>query len=221
MKAAEEMSWVLRQATGLAKAPFVAEFVKMLVESGERVVLYGWHREVYAIWKEKLKDFKPAFYTGTESDVQKYESRRRFLDGETPILIMSLRSGAGLDGLQGKCRTVVFGELDWSPGVHEQCIGRVYRDGQEEPVIAYYLISDQGSDPVVSDVLDLKRQQITGIRDPNAALLEKSDIGSGNMKKLAESFLKQRGIELPVSPEYSGPPQLELVKPPGEPEELV
>ncbi len=47
MKASEELSYLLRQATGIAKAPYVASFVRLLVESGERVVLYGWHREVY------------------------------------------------------------------------------------------------------------------------------------------------------------------------------
>jgi hypothetical protein len=47
---------LLRQATGIAKAPFVADFVRLLVESGEKVLLYGWHREVYSIWRDKLKD---------------------------------------------------------------------------------------------------------------------------------------------------------------------
>src|SRR5579884_3848269 len=43
---------------------------------------------------------------------------------------MSLRSGAGLDGLQEDCTVGVFGELDWSPEQHRQCIGRLDRDGQ-------------------------------------------------------------------------------------------
>jgi len=122
MHAAEELSNKLRQATGIAKAPYVAEFVRLLIESGEKVVLYGWHREVYALWQTMLKDFKPALYTGSESTAHKEESKRRFVDGETPLIMISLRSGAGLDGLQHVCRTVVFGELDWAPGVHEQCL---------------------------------------------------------------------------------------------------
>lgn len=42
-------------------------------------------------------------------------------------VIMSLRSGAGVDGLQKHSRVAVFGERDWSPQVHEQCIGRIRR----------------------------------------------------------------------------------------------
>jgi SNF2 family DNA or RNA helicase len=87
----------------------------------------------------------------------------------------------------------VFGELDWSPGVHEQCIGRVHRDGQTEKVVAYYLVSDRGSDPVVADVLGLKRAQIEGVRDPDASLIEKLETGGGHARRLAEAYLSKCG----------------------------
>jgi SNF2 family DNA or RNA helicase len=196
MMAAEQLSNVLRQATGLAKAPYVADFVRMLVESGESVLLYGWHHEVYGIWQAKLKDLDPAMYTGKQSTAQKAESYRKFVNGESKILIMSLRAGAGLDGLQHICRTVVFGELDWSPGVHDQCMGRSHRDGQLHPVMAYYLLSEYGSDPIIADVLGVKRSQMQGIRDPNASLIERSNAGGHSSKKLAEAFMKQRGLEV-------------------------
>ena len=122
MNAAGKFDSLMRQATGIAKAPYVAEFVKLLLDSEDRIVLFGWHREVYNIWLERLKEFDPVLYTGTESVNQKTDAKDAFLSGKSRILIMSLRSGAGVDGLQGSCRTAVFGELDWSPGVHEQCL---------------------------------------------------------------------------------------------------
>jgi SNF2 family DNA or RNA helicase len=194
MQASETLDAILRQATGIAKAPYVADFVRLLVESGERVVLYGWHREVYGIWQDRLRDLDPVMYTGSESSSQKDEARRRFVEKESPVMLMSLRAGAGLDGLQHTSRTIVFGELDWSPGVHEQCIGRVHRDGQREPVVAYFLIAEHGSDPVMADVLGLKKQQIDGLRDPYADLVERLETGGANVKKLAEEYLRQRGI---------------------------
>lgn len=192
LQASGELSWRLRQATGISKAPFVAEFVRMLVENGERVLLYGWHHEVYSIWRERLKEYSPAIFTGQESPTQKEAEAQRFKSGQTPILIMSLRAGAGLDGLQHCCRTVVFGELDWSPGVHEQACGRVHRDGQTDPVMAYFLVSDSGSDPVVADVLGIKRDQMEGIRDPQASLMERLETDENRVRRLAESFLKNR-----------------------------
>lgn len=119
-QAARELDIMVRQATGVSKAKAVAQFVRMLVEAGEQVLLLGWHRACYDIWLEELADLAPAMYTGSETSVHKDREKARFLSGETPVLIMSLRSGAGIDGLQDCCSVVVFGELDWSPGIHQQ-----------------------------------------------------------------------------------------------------
>lgn len=189
MQASEELSGLVRQATGIAKAPYVAAFVRMLVESGKKVVIWGWHRAVYDLWMDALKDLKPVLYTGSESASQKEAARLAFVDGDAKILVMSLRSGAGLDGLQGVCDTGVFGELDWSPGVHEQCGGRIHRDGQKNPVFLYFLIADEGSDPIVSDVLGLKKAQSDGVMGDDDALLESS---GANIKALAQLYLERK-----------------------------
>lgn len=191
-QASGELDWRLRQATGIAKAPHVAAFVRMLVESGERVLLYGWHREVYSIWADRLATCGVVFYTGTESASQKDAAFDAFTAGDARVMVMSLRAGAGLDGLQHSCRTVVFGELDWSPGVHDQAAGRVHRDGQTDPVMAYYLLSETGSDPVVADVLGIKRVQSDGIQNPSASLLEDLVVDDDRLRRLAESVLARR-----------------------------
>ena len=190
--ASGQFDMVMRQATGLAKAPYVAEFVRMLVEQGEAVVVFGWHRDVYDVWAEKLKDLNPVWFTGSETAAQKEKTKQAFVAGESKVLFMSLRSGAGIDGLQDVCRTVVFGELDWSPGVHEQCVGRIYRDGQPEPVMAYFLIADDGADPFIADVLGLKRQQIEGIRTPEGDLAERVSGRSKQLHELAAAYLGQQ-----------------------------
>jgi SNF2 family DNA or RNA helicase len=189
---------IMRQATGIAKAAFVADFVRMIVESGEPVVLFGWHHAVYEIWMQKLKDLKPVLYTGQETAVQKDEAKRKFCSKESPILIMSLRAGAGLDGLQYVCRTAVVGELDWSSGVLEQDFGRIARDGQKDPVTGYILLAEDGSDPIMADVLGVKKQQIDGIRDPDRDIIEKIQGSQSNhVKKLAQYYLDKLGVKIP------------------------
>lgn len=190
-EAAREFDMRMRQATGIAKAPFVAAFVKMLVESGEQVVLTGWHRAVYDVWKERI-GHPISMFTGTESAAQKQRETERFLKRETNVFVMSLRAGAGLDGLQEVCSTIVHGELDWSPGVHEQCRGRLFRDGQMNGVMEYYLISDGGSDPVVSDVLGLKKSQLSGIINPGQSGLEAQADAVARVKLLAQEYLRKK-----------------------------
>lgn len=200
MQASGRFESLMRQATGIAKAPYVAEFVRILVESGQPVVLFGWHRAVYDMWAEKLSDLHPVFYTGEESATQKEAARTAFISGESKLMIMSLRSGAGVDGLQQVCSTVVFGELDWSPGVHEQCIGRIARDGQEQPTMAYFLTSTEGADPIMVDVLGVKREQIEGVRNPGQGLVERVDTGEDALRRLASEFLHGLGITAPSAP---------------------
>jgi SNF2 family DNA or RNA helicase len=184
----------LRQWTGIAKAPAVAAFVSDMIEStGEPVLLAGWHHAVYEIWKEKLASLNPAFYTGIESGKAKDEAARKLISGETKLLIMSLRSGQGLDGLQGVCRRVVYGELDWAPPVHQQLTGRVHRDGQQETTMEYWAISDEGSDPVILDTLGVKRWQSDAVIDPKGERVLEVQSDPGAIKKLAEEYLRKRG----------------------------
>ena len=199
MQASEQFNNILRQATGIAKAPYVADFVRLLVESGEKVVLCGWHREVYSIWLSKLRDLAPIMYTGSETPTEKLQAKSAFTTGESQILILSLRSGAGLDGLQEAASSIVFGELDWSPGVHEQCIGRLHRDGQPKSVVAYFLVAEDGADPVMAETLGLKREQIEGIRNPDQDFIEKLERGGDRMKKLAEFYLRRIATQDPVT----------------------
>lgn len=190
-RAAGEFDWKMRRATGLAKAPFVADFVHLLCETDEQVVLFGWHRDVYEIWESKLAPLSPAFFTGTESPAQKRRSRDAFLDGEARVMVMSLRAGSGLDGLQEASHLAVFGELDWSPGMHEQCIGRLQRDGQEEPVVAYFLVSDSGSDPVMAEVLNVKRMQSEPILEPDTKMFTAAST-TDRVRMLALDVLSRR-----------------------------
>jgi SNF2 family DNA or RNA helicase len=169
----------------------VARYIRILLENDIPVLLMGWHRDVYEIWLDELSDLKPAMYTGSESEKQKNDSVQRFVSGETNLFIMSLRSGAGLDGLQFRCSTVVFGELDWSPKVHEQIIGRLYREGQQEQITAIYLNTDEGSDPPMVEVLGVKQFQSTGIIDPGKQLETKFSDKS-RIQALAEQFLNNK-----------------------------
>lgn len=198
-KAARDFDMLLRKITGVAKAPHVAAFVRILLEAGQPVVLCGWHREVYDIWLRELSRFRPVMFTGSETPGQKAAAKRAFCSGESNLFIMSLRSGAGLDGLQHRCRTIVFGELDWSPQVHAQCNGRLRRPGQTHQVDAIYLHADDGSDPGIIAALGLKASQSQGITDPLAAPADQHSDAT-RIQRLAELYLAGRSAEAAPPP---------------------
>ena len=204
MQSSQQFEMRMRQATGIAKAPYVAEFVRLLLESEEKILVYCWHREVYSILNDALKDLKPVMYTGTELPTQKNWSFEQFTKNDARIMLMSLRAGAGLDGLQEVCDVAVFAELDWSPAQIEQDIGRLARDREVErqgAVVAYFLLSEEGSDPYMCDALGIKKQQSDFVRDPNRPFVEQLQVDPNHIKNLASEYLKKtagRGARHPV-----------------------
>ena len=198
-KSSRELDWKLRQATGIAKARPVAEFVKMVLDEEEKVILTGWHRDYYDIVMKELKQFNPVMFTGSESPKQKEEALDEFINGDSRVFVISLRSGAGIDGLQKVCNTIIHGELDWSPHVHDQLNARLDRDGQVKHVQAYYLMVSDGSDPFVIQTLNIKRSQHDGLiegKDGEVDILE-STVDTDRIKKMAEQYLKSIGEEIP------------------------
>jgi SNF2 family DNA or RNA helicase len=189
-RAGRELDLLMRHATGVSKAYSVAQYAKILLEADVPFILVGWHRDVYDIWLRELARYSPAMYTGSETDRQKAEAVRRFVEGETNVFIMSLRSGAGLDGLQYRCSTVLIGELDWSPKVHEQIIGRLDREGQKEQITVIYLNTDEGSDPPMVELLGLKSSQASGIVDPGRQF-EPKHSDKSRIQALAQMFLSK------------------------------
>ena len=190
-QAARELDVKMRHITGVAKAKPVAAYVKLLLREKKKVLLAGWHRDVYDMWRYALDDYDPVMYTGSESQAGKDRNVQRFVQGDSRVMMISLRSGAGLDGLQKVCSDVVFGELDWSPKVHYQLIGRLRRPGQLHQVTGHYLHVNGGSDPVLMGMLGVKEDQSRGILDPGQGLRQ-VEFDAGRIKILAKALLGEQ-----------------------------
>jgi SNF2 family DNA or RNA helicase len=154
-----------RRATGLAKVDGIAAFLATLLEAGEPVLAAVYHHDVVDALCERLAQWNPVCYTGRESSKEKNASKRGFIESESDLMFVSLRSTQGIDGLQKRARIGVVCELDWSPAIHAQFEDRLWRDGQTEHVLIYYLVSSVGSDPDMQAKLGLKIGQAKGILD--------------------------------------------------------
>lgn len=153
-----------RLATGLAKVESVSEFVSGLLDVGERVVLFAHHHEVFDAYAKHFSKYRPVFITGRDTEDARTASVTSFRTGATPLVVMSSRSSAGIDGLQEQGTACVFGEIDWSPSVHSQCHSRLKRLGAAGRTMnAYALVCRSSYDIVISDALRSKSQQIDGV----------------------------------------------------------
>lgn len=186
-QAARELDMYPRRV--LAKARHVAAFCKILLEAKTPIILGGWHRDVYDIWLKELAPFNPMLYTGSETPKEKDKVEHAFMRGDTDCIIMSLRSGAGLDGLQHRCSTVVHGELDWSREVHKQLAGRLRPHARTEPITKIYIVANGGSDPCVASVQGLKASQAHGIINAGKGVLQAATTDESRLKMLAQMYL--------------------------------
>ena len=178
-----------RQATGVAKAPFVAAFVRALLDNGEKVLLFAHHHAVMDIYKKELAGYHPAFLTGRETTKQKDDAVERFMEGKTNLCVISLRAASGLNLQRASC--VVFGELDWSPAVHSQAEDRAHRMGQKDSILCYYLVAPQGSDRDMQDALGLKVSQFVALMGDKTPELSSVQDAQQAAKAHIEKMLSQ------------------------------
>lgn len=145
----------------------------------DRIDFLGWHRAVYDLWLDSLKAFRPVLYTGSESPKQKQAALDAF---KTPTDEGACKRSPGV-----QCSASSTGP----PQVHEQAIGRLRRDGMDatEPPLAYYLLADDGSDPAIAEVLQVKRQQSESLVSPDGRLFDNAVADTSRSRMLAEAVL--------------------------------
>ncbi len=191
----EQISQRERQATGIAKAPYVAAFVRALTEGGERVLLFAHHHDVVDAYNNLLRELRPVFITGREDQKKKDKAVEAFQSGDTGLCVISLRAAAGLNLQRASC--VVFGELDWSPAVHSQAEDRAHRIGQQDSVLCYYLVSPRGADQDVQETLGLKVSQFVGLMGDKTRgqdeVLEMQTQARETMRRITQRLLEGGG----------------------------
>jgi len=178
-----------RQASGIAKAPYVCQFVRALLDNDEKVLLFAHHHAVMDLYKKELRRYSPAFITGRETAAQKDQAVQRFVSGRTALCCISLRSASGLNLQEATC--VVFGELDWSPAVHSQAEDRAHRIGQQDSLLCYYLVSARGADPLMQDALGLKVSQFLGLMGDSAITQAESAHSASLARAHVEDMLRR------------------------------
>lgn len=185
----ESISQQARQATGIAKAPYVCQFVRMLLDGGEKVLLFAHHHAVMDVYRQELKSFSPGFITGRETSTEKTKAVERFMSGHMDVLCISLRAASGLNLQRATC--VVFGELDWSPAVHAQAEDRAHRIGQEDSLLCYYLVSPQGSDAEMQEALGLKVSQFVGLMGDQPVTQQEAAEAAGVARMHVEKLVRR------------------------------
>lgn len=182
----ERVAGLLRTAYAL-KEPALMQWVLDFLDSGRKLLLFAWHRDVVDLIHMALKDYSPAKIYGGMSNQDREAMRQKFItDPACRVMVANIQSGGvGIDGFQEVCSDVAFAEFSHTPNYHRQAEDRLHRSGQHNSVTSYYLVAPGTVDMDAVEVLDDRAKMLDGVLDGKEA----ADID------LLTELLERRGLK--------------------------
>ena len=137
-----------------------------------KIVVYSKYAQVVSQLHNYLEShgINVATYTGQQSEELRQNEKRYFI--ETPrcrVLAGTIDAlGTGVDGLQEACHVCVFIDRDPRPTINEQCEARLFRTGQKETVLCYYLECEK--------TVDMHMDKLNNVRSEDLRILLQEDL---------------------------------------------
>lgn len=178
---------LMRTAYAL-KEKSLLRWVEDFLDSGNKLLLFAWHRDVVDLLVDSLKKYHPVKIYGGISVAAREAAKTAFIQDEScRVMVANIQAGGvGIDGLQKVCNHVAFAEFSHTPLDHRQAEDRLHRGGQDLPVTSYYLIAPGTVDDDSVEVLDDRAQMLDNALDGHRT----ADVN------LIGEILERKGIKL-------------------------
>jgi SWI/SNF-related matrix-associated actin-dependent regulator of chromatin subfamily A-like protein 1 len=176
----------LKTTAARGKLEAVARWVEDFLESGEKLVLFGWHRGIVDALAERFG--APKITGDTPAEDRQGVVDRFQGDPDTRLLVCNVRAG-GTGLTLTAASNVAFCELGWTPAEHDQAEDRCHRIGQRGSVNAWYLLAENTIDTEIYTLIDKKRVVVDAATEgaPEAA-------GTDVLSDL-EKLLEETGVD--------------------------
>lgn len=155
------MIGILKQISARGKMEQVIEHIRSVVEAGEKIVVFAWHKEMVYEMKRAI----PGAVTivGDDSMEQRERAKDSFQnDPRVQVIICNIKSGGVGITLTASSR-VIFLELPWNPANCDQCEDRCHRIGQVDSVDCGYFLGHETVDEYIYDIIDKKRKIVKDV----------------------------------------------------------
>ncbi|CDW72220.1 snf2 family n-terminal domain containing protein [Stylonychia lemnae] len=153
--------------TGTAKIKGIQEFMETLLENRCKFLIFAHHYDVLdaiedTVIKRKVSHIR---IDGKIDVTKRYEAVRKFqTDAECLVAVLSLTASCTGITLTA-ASTVVFAEMNWTPGIMVQAEDRAHRIGQIQSVNVYYLFGENTLDAMIYPRLKLKSEVFANVVD--------------------------------------------------------
>lgn len=152
---------LLKQISARGKIKAVSEFIHDVIDGGEKLIVFGYLKEVIA---ELKKEFPNAVtVTGSDNISQKQFAVDSFQNNpDCKLIILNYKSGGTGLTLTASSR-VAFIEFPWTFSDCEQAEDRAHRNGQKNNVNCYYFLGKDTIDKYMYDVIQTKKNIANGV----------------------------------------------------------
>lgn len=153
----------LRRLAVDAKMRSTRDWIAEFTETGKKLVVFGWHRDVVGRIAEEFA--QGCRVQGQMSDAEKQDCVDRFqTDDDQRVISCSIRA-AGVGLTLTASSDVLFVEQGWTPADMDQASDRCHRIGQHDSVTAWTVICADTIDEDIADLIDAKRSVVGAATD--------------------------------------------------------
>lgn len=158
----------LRRQTAVAKLPAVIDHLREALETGEKIIVFGHHREVIETIYETFKDVAvrvDGTMTGDKGMRERQAAVDAFQRPDGAQLFVGSIYAAGVAITLDAGNWVVFAELDWVPGIMTQAEARGDSTEKDTPILVQHLVLEGSLDAHVARTIVDKQHVIEQAMD--------------------------------------------------------
>ena len=168
---------------GSAKLDLLMTLLPEMVEEARRILVFSQFTRMLELIAQALDKSGLAFVTLTGDTRDRATPVRRFMQGEVPIFLISLKAG-GVGLNLTAADTVIHFDPWWNPAAENQASDRAHRIGQDKPVFVYRLIAAGSIEERISELQQRKAALADSILENGGAA------GAGFSEEDLQALLK-------------------------------
>jgi SWI/SNF-related matrix-associated actin-dependent regulator 1 of chromatin subfamily A len=142
------------------KAPQVVEYCKMILQTEEKILVFGWHRQLLTQVICGLSSYGVRALTGATPQAKRGERVHEFQTMPEIRVFVGAIPAAGVGLTLTASSYVIMAESSWVPGENFQAEDRAHRIGQLNSVTIDYLVYPRSADEKVLKTIGEKNTQI-------------------------------------------------------------
>ena len=157
----------LKQLAVQGKMAGVLEWIRDVLENGEKLIVFAVHKFVI---DRLMKEFKglAVKVDGSVTGKNRQLAVDKFQNEPQTRLFIGQMQAAGVGITLTAAYQLAFIEYPWTPGELAQASDRPHRIGQDNPVNIYYLLAEDTIEEEIAEMLDEKKTVLNAVLDGKA-----------------------------------------------------